>query len=165
MIFNYWKQVLAIGGIFAFIFVIHHSGYTSGKKEVQITWDAQKLVDAQVAAKAAAKTATIVVKSATGTQDANSLFKKNIAKYKDHYNSNNLPSIVYSAGVLDASVRKANSSTMSDVSVIAEQPNATSADTVSRTEFNQLANDCLATTLQLNNAQDWAADQDKIYAQ
>ena len=161
----YWKQLTACVAIFGLLFAIHHSGYLSGKKDIQTQWDAQKLVDAQVAAQAAAKTATIVVKSETGTQDANLLFKKNITKFKDHYNSGVVPTINYSAGVLDASVAKANSSTVPELSGNSGQSKTASADTVPRAELNQLANDCLATTIQLNNAQAWALEQEKIYNQ
>lgn len=160
ILLKYWKQIAAVFAVIGLLFVIHHSGYVAGKKEIQTAWDAQKLVDAQAAAKAAAKTATIVVNSETETQHANDLFKNEVDRFKSIYNnSNSIPT----TGVRKPTVRKANSSAVSQLSSNSGQFETTSADTVPRADYQKLADDCLVTTIQLNNAQDWAAEQAKIY--
>ena len=160
ILLKYWKQIAAVLAIIGLLFVIHHSGYVAGKKEIQTAWDAQKLVDAQAAAKAAAKTASIVVNSETETQHVNDVFKNEVDRYKGFYNlSNSVPT----TGVRKPAVRKANSSAVPQLSGNSGQFETTSADTVSRADYQKLADDCLATTIQLNNAQEWAAEQAKIY--
>lgn len=165
LLLNYWKQIVGAIAIFGLLFYIHHSGYDSGKNEVQVLWDKQKVLDAQVAATAVVKNQTIEAKSETETKNDNSLFTQNVAKLKDYYNLSIMPHINNSTGVRKPAARKTNRSEVPSVPSVASQPDTTSADTVSRTEFDKLANDCLATTLQLNDAKQWAEDQAKIYNQ
>ena len=160
---RYWKYLAAAFAIIAIVGTIHHSGYVAGKEKVQAAWNTQKVLDAQEAARAAAKTASIVVKSETGTQNANDLFKTEVDSNKGYYDIHSLPHPKLPIGVRKSAIGKTNSSQMSKLSSVAEQPDTTSADTVPRADFEKLANDCLATTIQLNNAQEWAAEQAKIY--
>ena len=157
---KYWKYLAATFAIVAFVFTIHHSGYVAGKEKIQAAWNAQKVVDAQEAARAAAKTTSIVVKSETETQHANDLFKNEVDRFKGFYNLSNIANIT---GMRKPTLGKTNSSPVSQLSSDSGQLETTSADTVPRADFEKLANDCLATTIQLNNAQEWAAEQAKIY--
>jgi len=58
-----------------------------------------------------------------------------------------------------------NSSQVSTIPSFTEQSNDNTANAVSRADYEKLANDCLATTIQLDNAQEWAAEQVKLDAE
>ena len=117
---GYWKQI-AIGlAVLVFIGLVHHKGYVAGKAAVQAEWDAQKLVDAQVAAEAASKTATIVVNSNKGTQNANVEFGKSKYATKEYYSTHAVPGVHYSTKLCN-STSKTNSSKVPSVSNAARQ--------------------------------------------
>lgn len=161
---SYWKQV-AIGlVVLVFIGLVHHKGYVAGKAAVQYEWDAQKLVDAQIAAEAANKTATIVVNSNKGTQNANVEFGKSKDATKGYYSTHAVPGMRSSTKLCN-STSKTNSSKVSSVSNIARQSEESTANSVSSADYEKLANECLETTIQLNNAQEWAQEQVFIYNQ
>ena len=160
LLLKYWKQIAVVFTLLGILLFAHHAGYNSGKKEIQAAWDAQKLVDLKAAAQAEAKTTSIVVKSETETQHANDLFKNEVDRFKGFYNLSNIANIT---GMRKPTLGKTNSSPVSQLSSDSGQLETTSADTVPRADYEKLANDCLATTIQLNNAQEWAAEQAKIY--
>ena len=159
LLLKYWKQLTLALAIFGLLFAIHHAGFLAGEKKIQTQWDAQRLLDAQVVAQAAAKTTSIVVKSNTGTQNANDLFQQNVIRIKDFYNRGSLSSV----GVRKPATGEAGGSSMSQLSGNSGQLETASADTVSLEKYQELERDCTLTTEQLDNAQMWAQDQQRIY--
>ncbi len=158
----YWKQLAIIGAIVIILPVTFYKGYESGKAKVQAEWNQQQVVDAQAVAIADNKTATQVINAQKVTQDENTKLKQDISVNTDYYSHHTVSGTSY--GVFK-SVTKASSSQVSTISTATEQPNNETANAVSRTDYEKLANDCLATTLQLDNAQEWAAEQVKVDAE
>ena len=158
----YWKQLAIIGAIVIVLPVTFYKGYESGKAHVQALWTQQQVVDAQAVAIADNKTATQVINAQKVTQNENLNLKQNLDSTHDYYSNHTVHGVTY--GVFK-SVGEASSSQVSTIPDTTEQPNNNTADSVSRTDFDKLANDCLATTLQLDNAQAWAAEQATINAE
>jgi len=158
----YWKQLAIIGAIVIILPVTFYKGYESGKAKVQAEWNQQQVVDAQAVAIADNKTATQVINAQKVTQDENTKLKQDISVNTDYYSHHTVSGTSY--GVFK-SVTKASSSQVSTISTATEQPNNETANAVSRTDYEKLANDCLATTIQLDNAQEWAAEQVKVDAE
>ena len=158
----YWKQLAIVGAIVIVLPVTFYKGYESGKAHVQALWNQQQVVDAQAVAIADNKTATKVINAQKVTQDENTKLKQDISVNTDYYSHHTVSGTSY--GVFK-SVTKANSSQVSTISTTTEQPNDNTTNAVSRTDYEKLANDCLATTLQLDNAQEWAAEQVKVDAE
>ena len=158
----YWKQLAIIGAIVIVLPVTFYKGYESGKAHVQALWTQQQVVDAQAVAIADNKTATQVINAQKVTQNENLNLKQNLDSTHDYYSNHTVRGVTYR---MCKPVTKTSSSQMSTISTIAEQPNNETANAVSRSDFDKLANDCLATTLQLDNAQTWAAEQVKVDAE
>ena len=158
----YWKQLAIVGAIVIILPVTFYKGYESGKAHVQAEWNEQQVVDAQAVAIADNKTATQVINAQKVTQDENTKLKQDISVNTDYYSHHTVSGVTYR---MCKPVTETSSSEVSTISTIAEQPNNETANAVSRSDFDKLANDCLATTLQLDNAQTWAAEQVKVDAE
>ena len=158
----YWKQLAIIGAIVIILPVTFFKGYESGKAKIQAKWNQQQVLDAQAVAIADNKTATQVINAQKVTQDENTKLKQDISVNTDYYSHHTVSGTSY--GVFKP-IGEASSSQMSAISTSTEQPNNETANAVSRTDYEKLANDCLATTLQLDNAQEWAAEQVKVDAE
>jgi hypothetical protein len=156
---SYWKQLAIIGAIVIILPVTFYKGYESGKAHVQAEWNQQSILDAQTVAIADNKTAAQVINAQKVTQNENLNLKQNLDSTHDYYSHHNVAGIDYR--VCNPS-GKTDSSEMPSVPNSTNQPNDNTTDTVSRTDFEKLANDCLATTLQLDNAQEWAMEQVKL---
>ena len=158
----YWKQLAIVGAIVIILPVTFYKGYESGKAKIQAEWNQQQVVDAQAVAIADNKTATQVINAQKVTQNENTKLKQDISVNTDYYSHHTVSGTSY--GVFKP-VTEASSSQVSTIPSSTEQSNDNTADSVSRTDFDKLANDCLATTLQLDNAQAWAAEQVKVDAE
>ena len=158
----YWKQLAIIGAIVIVLPVTFYKGYESGKAHVQALWTQQQVVDAQAVAIADNKTATQVINAQKVTQNENLNLKQNLDSTHDYYSNHTVHGVTYR---MCKPVTETSSSQVSTIPTATEQPNNNTADSVSRTDFDKLANDCLATTLQLDNAQAWAAEQATINAE
>ena len=158
----YWKQLAIVGAIVIVLPVTFYKGYESGKAHVQALWNQQQVVDAQAVAIADNKTATKVINAQKVTQDENTKLKQDISVNTDYYSHHTVSGTSY--GVFKP-IGEASSSQVSTISDTTEQPNNETANAVSRTDYEKLANDCLATTIQLDNAQEWAAEQVKVDAE
>ena len=158
----YWKQLVIVGAIVIVLPVTFYKGYESGKAKIQAEWNQQQVVDAQAVAIADNKTATQVINAQKVTQNENTKLKQDISVNTDYYSHHTVSGVTY--GVFKP-VTEASSSQVSTIPSSTEQSNDNTADSVSRTDFDKLANDCLATTLQLDNAQAWAAEQVKVDAE
>jgi len=158
----YWKQLAIVGAIVIVLPVTFYKGYESGKAHVQALWNQQQVLDAQAVAIADNKTATQVINAQKVTQNENTKLKQDISVNTDYYSHHTVSGTSY--GVFKP-IGEASSSQVSTISTTTEQPNNETANAVSRTDYEKLANDCLATTLQLDNAQEWAAEQVKVDAE
>ena len=158
----YWKQLAIIGAIIIILPITYYKGFEAGKAKVQAEWNQQQIIDAQAVAIADNKTATQVINAQKVTQDENTKLKQDISVNTDYYSHHTVSGTSY--GVFKPNT-KASSSQVSTISTATEQPNNETANAVSRTNYEKLANDCLATTLQLDNAQEWAAEQIKLDAE
>ena len=158
----YWKQLAIIGAIVIILPVTFYKGYESGKAKVQADWNQQQVLDAQAVAIADNKTATQVINAQKVTQDENTKLKQDISVNTDYYSHHTVSGVTY--GVFKP-VTEASSSQVSTIPSSTEQSNDNTTNAVSRTDYEKLANDCLATTLQLDNAQEWAAEQVKVDAE
>ena len=159
---SYWKQLAIVGAIVIVLPVTFYKGYESGKAHVQALWNQQQVLDAQAVAIADNKTATQVINAQKVTQNENTKLKQDISVNTDYYSHHTVSGVTY--GVFKP-VTEASSSQVSTISTTTEQPNNETANAVSRTDYEKLANDCLATTIQLDNAQEWAAEQVKVDAE
>ena len=159
---SYWKQLAIIGAIVIILPVTFYKGYESGKAHVQAEWNQQSILDAQTVAIADNKTAALVINSQKVTQNENLNLKQNLDSTHDYYSNHTVHGVTYR---MCKPVTETSSSEVSTISTIAEQPNNETANAVSRSDYEKLANDCLATTLQLDNAQTWAAEQATINAE
>ena len=158
----YWKQLAIVGAIVIVLPVTFYKGYESGKAKIQEEWNQQQVVDAQAVAIADNKTATQVINAQKVTQNENLNLKQNLDSTHDYYSNHTVHGVTY--GVFK-SVTEASSSQVSTIPSSTEQSNDNTTNAVSRTDYEKLANDCLATTLQLDNAQEWAAEQVKVDAE
>ena len=158
----YWKQLAIVGAIVIILPVTFYKGYESGKAHIQALWNQQQVLDAQAVAIADNKTATQVINAEKVTQNENLNFKQNLDSTHDYYSNHTVRGVTY--GVFKP-VTEASSSQVSTIPSSTEQSNDNTANAVSRTDYEKLANDCLATTLQLDNAQTWAAEQVKVDAE
>ena len=158
----YWKQLAIVGAIVIILPITYFKGYESGKAKIQAEWNQQQVVDAQAVAIADNKTATQVINAQKVTQNENTKLKQDTSVNTDYYSHHTVSGVTY--GVFKP-IGEASSSQVSTISTTTEQPNNETANAVSRTDYEKLANDCLATTLQLNNAQEWAAEQVKVDAE
>jgi len=158
----YWKQLAIIGAIVIILPVTFYKGYESGKAKIQSLWNQQQVLDLQAVAIADNKTIATNINSQKVTQDENLNLKQSLSSNNDYYSHHNVAGIDYR--VCNPS-GKTDSSEMPSVPNSTNQPNNETADSVSRTDYEKLANDCLATTLQLDNAQEWAAEQVKVDAE
>jgi len=158
----YWKQLAIVGAIVIVLPVTFYKGYESGKAHVQALWNQQQVADAQAVAIADNKTATQVINAEKVTQNENIKLKQNNTQYNDYYSRHAIAGTSY--GVFKP-ITEASSSQVSAISDTTEQSNNETANAVSRTDYEKLANDCLATTIQLDNAQEWAAEQVKVDAE
>ena len=158
----YWKQLAIVGAIVIVLPVTFYKGYESGKAHVQAKWNQQQVADAQAVAIADNKTATQVINAQKVTQNENTKLKQDISINTDYYSHHTIAGTSY--GVFKP-IGEASSSQVSTISTVAEQSNNETANAVSRTDYEKLANDCLATTIQLDNAQEWAAEQVKVDAE
>ena len=158
----YWKQLAIVGAIVIVLPVTFYKGYESGKAHVQAEWNQQQVVDAQAVAIADNKTATQVINAEKVTQNDNTKFKQDISVNTDYYSHHTVSGTSYG---MFKPVTETSSSQVSTIPSSTEQPNNETANAVSRTDYEKLANDCLATTLQLDNAQEWAAEQVKVDAE
>ena len=158
----YWKQLAIVGAIVIVLPVTFYKGYESGKAHVQALWNQQQVVDAQAVAIADNKTATKVINAQKVTQNENTKLKQDISVNTDYYSHHTVSGTSY--GVFKP-VTEASSSQVSTISTTTEQSNDNTANAVSRTDYEKLANDCLATTIQLDNAQEWATEQVKVDAE
>ena len=158
----YWKQLAIVGAIVIILPITYFKGYESGKAKIQAEWNQQQVVDAQAVAIADNKTATQVINAQKVTQDENTKLKQDISVNTDYYSHHTVSGVTY--GVFKP-VTEASSSQVSTIPSSTEQSNDNTTNAVSRTDYEKLANDCLATTLQLDNAQEWAAEQVKVDAE
>ena len=158
----YWKQLAIVGAIVIVLPVTFYKGYESGKSHVQALWNQQQVVDAQAVAIADNKTATQVINAQKVTQNENLNFKQNLDSTHDYYSNHTVHGVTYRVCKSDG---EGSSSQVSTISTATEQSNDNTTNAVSRTDYEKLANDCLATTLQLDNAQEWAAEQVKVDAE
>ena len=158
----YWKQLAIVGAIVIILPVTFYKGYESGKAKIQAEWNQQQVVDAQAVAIADNKTATQVINAQKVTQDENTKLKQDISVNTDYYSHHTVHGVTYR---MCKPVTETSSSEVSTISTTTEQPNNETTNAVSRTDYEKLANDCLATTLQLDNAQEWAAEQVKVDAE
>ena len=158
----YWKQLAIVGAIVIVLPVTFYKGYESGKAHVQALWNQQQVLDLQAVAIADNKTATQVINAQKVTQNENTKLKQDISVNTDYYSHHTVSGTSY--GVFKP-VTEASSSQVSAVPETAKQLDNETANAVSRTDYEKLANDCLATTLQLDNAQEWAAEQVKVDAE
>ena len=158
----YWKQLAIIGAIVIILPITYFKGYESGKAKIQAKWNQQQVLDAQAVAIADNKTATQVINAQKVTQDENTKLKQDISVNTDYYSHHTVSGTSY--GVFKP-VTEASSSQVSTISTTTEQSNDNTANAVSRTDYEKLANDCLATTIQLDNAQEWATEQVKVDAE
>ena len=158
----YWKQLAIIGAIVIILPVTFYKGYESGKAKIQAEWNQQQVVDAQAVAIADNKTATQVINAQKVTQNENIKLKQNNTQYNDYYSHHIVPRTSY--GVFKPNTEACDSK-MSTIPDTPTQSNDNTANAVSRADYEKLANDCLATTIQLDNAQEWAAEQVKVDAE
>ena len=158
----YWKQLAIVGAIVIILPVTFYKGYESGKAKIQEEWNQQQVVDAQAVAIADNKTATQVINAQKVTQNENLNLKQNLDSTHDYYSNHTVHGVTYR---MCKPVTETSSSQVSTIPSSTEQSNDNTTDSVSRTDFDKLANDCLATTLQLDNAQAWAAEQVKVDAE
>ena len=158
----YWKQLAIIGAIVIILPITYFKGYESGKAKIQEEWNQQQVVDAQAVAIADNKTATQVINAQKVTQNENTKLKQDISVNTDYYSHHTVTGVTY--GVFKP-IGETSSSQVSTIPSSTEQSNDNTANAVSRTDYEKLANDCLATTLQLDNAQEWAAEQVKVDAE
>ena len=158
----YWKQLAIVGAIVIILPITYFKGYESGKAKIQAVWNQQQVVDAQAVAIADNKTATQVINAQKVTQNENTKLKQDISVNTDYYSHHTVSGTSY--GVFKP-VTEASSSQVSTIPSSTEQSNDNTTNAVSRTDYEKLANDCLATTLQLDNAQEWAAEQVKVDAE
>ena len=158
----YWKQLAIVGAIVIVLPVTFYKGYESGKAHVQAKWNQQQVLDLQAVAIADNKTTTKVIKAQKVTQNENIKLKQSSSQYNDYYSHHTIAGTSY--GVFKP-VTEASSSQVSTIPSSTEQSNDNTTNAVSRTDYEKLANDCLATTLQLDNAQEWAAEQVKVDAE
>jgi len=159
---SYWKQLLAVGVLVIVLPVTYYKGYESGKAHIQAEWYKQQIVDANAVAVADNKTATITKNSEKVTQNENLNLAKKLGNSTNYYSSHPVPNVVYRVCKSDGEGSSSQVSTIPDTT---QQPNTTTTDSVSRTDYEKLANDCLATTLQLDNAQEWAKQQVEVNAE
>ena len=159
----YWKQLAIVGAIVIILPITYFKGYESGKAKIQAEWNQQQVLDAQAVAIADNKTIATNINSQKVTQDENLNLKQNLSSNNDYYSHHLVAGTSY--GVFKPAVTKADSSEMPIVPDTSKQPDDQTANAVSRTDYEKLANDCLATTLQLDNAQEWAAEQVKVDAE
>ena len=158
----YWKQLAIVGAVIIILPITYYKGFEAGKDKVQAEWNQQQVLDAQAVAIADNKTIATNINSQKVTQDENLNLKQNLSSHNDYYSRHNVAGVTYR---VCKPVTETNSSEMPIVPDTSKQPDDQTADTVSRADFEKLANDCLATTLQLNNAQDWAMEQVKVNAE
>ena len=158
----YWKQLAIVGAIVIILPITYFKGYESGKAKIQAEWNQQQVLDAQAVAIADNKTATQVINAQKVTQNENTKLKQDISVNTDYYSHHTVSGVTY--GVFKP-VTEASSSQVSTIPSSTEQSNDNTTNAVSRTDYEKLANDCLATTLQLDNAQEWAAEQVKVDAE
>ena len=158
----YWKQLAIVGAIVIILPITYFKGYESGKAKIQAKWNQQQVLDAQAVAIADNKTATQVINAQKVTQDENTKLKQDISVNTDYYSHHTVSGVTYR---MCKPVTEASSSQVSTIPSSTEQSNDNTANAVSRTDYEKLANDCLATTLQLDNAQEWAAEQVKVDAE
>ena len=158
----YWKQVLISVVLIGSVLFAYFKGHEAGEAKIQNEWNQQQVLDAQAVAIADNKTATQVINAQKVTQNENLNFKQNLDSTHDYYSNHTVHGVTYR---MCKPVTETSSSEVSTISTIAEQPNNETANAVSRTDYEKLANDCLATTLQLDNAQEWAAEQVKVDAE
>ena len=158
----YWKQLAIVGAIVIILPITYFKGYESGKAKIQEEWTQQQVLDAQAVAIADNKTATQVINAQKVTQDENTKLKQDISVNTDYYSHHTVSGTSY--GVFKP-IGEASSSQMSAISTTTEQPNNETVNAVSRSDYEKLANDCLATTLQLDNAQEWAKQQVEVNAE
>lgn len=158
----YWKQLAIIGAVIIILPITYYKGFEAGKDKVQAEWNQQQVVDAQAVAIADNKTIATNINSQKVTQDENLNLKQNLSSNNDYYSHHLVAGVTYR---VCKPVKETNSSEMPIVPDTAQQPNDNSTNAVSSADFEKLANDCLATTLQLNNAQDWAMEQVKVNAE
>ena len=158
----YWKQLAIVGAIVIVLPVTFYKGYESGKAHLQALWNQQQVLDAQAVAIADNKTTTQVINAQKVTQNENTKLKQDISVNTDYYSHHTVSGTSY--GVFKP-IGEASSSQVSTISSSTEQSNDNTTNAVSRTDYEKLANDCLATTLQLDNAQEWAAEQVKVDAE
>ena len=158
----YWKQLTVIGAIIIILPVTYYKGYESGKAKIQAEWNQQQVVDAQAVAIADNKTATQVINAQKVTENDDTKLKQDISVNTDYYSHHTVSGTSY--GVFKPNT-ETNSSQVSTIPSFTEQSNDNTANAVSRADYEKLANDCLATTIQLDNAQEWAAEQVKVDAE
>ena len=158
----YWKQLAIVGAIVIILPITYFKGYESGKAKIQAKWNQQQVVDAQAVSIADNKTTTQVINAQKVTQDENTKLKQDISVNTDYYSHHTVSGVTYR---MCKPVTETSSSEVSTIPSSTEQSNTTTSDSVSRTDYEKLANDCLATTLQLDNAQEWAAEQVKVDAE
>jgi phage gp45-like len=161
MILTYWKQIGTIIAVLALAGLIYYRGYSAGESHIQAKWDAQKVLDSQAVAAADNKTLTITTNSEKATQNDNANFQRNTVLAHSFFNNHPIPT----SNSLHTTTGKANSSEVPTIPDTTKQPDANATDTVSRADYEALANDCLATTMQLDNAQEWAKEQAAINAE
>ena len=160
---TYWKQLGIVILLSLAILGAYLKGHEAGEAKIQARWDAQKVLDLQAVDKAEAKTDTINLNSEKVTQDENTKLNTSDIATADYYSSHPVP--IPHNRVQQSTTRKTSSSEVSSVPTTTEQSNQNTTDTVSRADYEALANDCLATTIQLDNAQQWAKEQVQVNAE
>ena len=158
----YWKQLAIVGAIIIILPITYYKGFEAGKDKVQAEWNQQQVLDAQAVAIADNKTATQVINAQKVTQDENTKLKQDISVNTDYYSHHTVSGVTYR---MCKPVTETSSSQVSTIPSSTEQSNDNTTNAVSRTDYEKLANDCLATTIQLDNAQEWAAEQVKVDAE
>jgi len=159
---TYWKQLGIVILLSLAILGAYLKGHEAGEAKIQARWDAQKVLDLQAVAKAEAKTEIIETNGNKVTENDNIQLQKTIDTTANYYSSHSVPT---NPNRVQSTTRKTSSSEVSSVPTTTEQSNQNTTDTVSRADYEALANDCLATTIQLDNAQQWAKEQVQVNAE
>ena len=158
----YWKQLAIVATFVVILPVTFYKGYESGKAKIQAEWNQQQVVDAQAVAIADNKTATQVINAQKVTENDDTKLKQDISNNANYYSHHIIAGTSY--GVFKPNTEACDSK-MSTIPDTSTQSNENTANAVSRADYEKLANDCLATTIQLDNAQEWAAEQVKLDAE
>jgi hypothetical protein len=162
-----WKPVALVLVVLGLLWYVHHDGFKAGEASTQAKWDAETVKVARETEAQRIKTAVINENSQKDLTDENTKLKQSLASQQDYYQHHPV--------LLPVRVRNHTAGSTGSTSGVpsipdtAGQPDSTNTDpvsysgTVDKADFNQLADDCLATTKMLNNAKEWGVKQKAIH--